>query len=50
MKRLVELCEDNLELDFSAIFKLCLDGDDDENVRKTATLGLWDCDDSSLHF
>ena len=48
IKMLVELCEDNLKLDFSAIFKLCLEGNNDENVREIATLGLWDCDDRTI--
>ena len=44
LTRLGELCEDNLELDFSAVFRACLtDGDD--SVREQATRGLWECDD-----
>ena len=44
LTRLGELCEDNLDLDFSAIFRSCLtDGDD--TVREHATRGLWECDD-----
>jgi len=44
LTRLGELCEDNLELDFSAVFRSCLtDGDD--SVREQATKGLWECDD-----
>ena len=45
--RLVELCEDNLELDFSGVFRACLN-DLDEDVREKATLGLWECDDTTL--
>ena len=44
LSRLVELCEDNLELDFAAVFRACLD-DQDDGVREKATRGLWDCDD-----
>ena len=44
MTKLVELCEGNVELDFSAAFKVCLD-DADEVVREKAAQGLWDCDD-----
>ena len=47
MKKLVELCEDNLELDFSAVFRACLE-DTDEGVRETATRGLWECDDRAI--
>ena len=44
LTRLGELCEDNVELDFSAVFRACLtDGDD--SVREQATRGLWECDD-----
>ena len=41
---LVELGEDNLELDFSAVFRACL-ADEDDEVREIATRGLWECDD-----
>ena len=44
LTRVAELGEDNLELDFSAIFRACL-GDDDDEVREKATLGLLGCDD-----
>ena len=44
LAKLVELGEDNLELDFSAIFRSCL-GDNDEEVREKAARGLWECDD-----
>ena len=42
--RLAELCEDNLELDFTAVFSACLK-DENEEVRERATRGLWECDD-----
>ena len=41
---LVELSEENLELDFSAVFRACL-ADDEDQVRETAARGLWECDD-----
>ena len=45
--KLVELCEDNLELDFSRVFRVSLE-DEDEEVREKATRGLWDCDDRTI--
>jgi len=45
--KLVELSEDNLDLDFSKVFRLSLE-DEDEQVRENATRGLWDCDDRSI--
>ena len=42
--KLAELSEENLELDFSAVFRSCL-GDDDDGIREKATHGLWECDD-----
>ena len=47
IERLVELSEDNLDLDFSGIFKACL-GDLDAGVRLKATKGLWECDDRTV--
>ena len=44
---MVELAEDNPELDFTAIFKLCLNGDD-EPLLKVAMDGLWEHDDRSV--
>ena len=44
---LVELCQDNLDLDFSDVFKACL-GDGDDEVRLKATQGLWESDDRTL--
>ena len=41
---LAELSEDNLELDFTGVFRSTL-SDSDDNVRETATRGLFDCDD-----
>ena len=45
--KLVELCEDNIELDFSGVFRVCLE-DADEDVREKATQGLWECDDRAI--
>ncbi|MCY3544932.1 MAG: HEAT repeat domain-containing protein [Chloroflexi bacterium] len=44
---LTELSEDNLELDFSAIFRVCL-SDECEIVREQATRGLLETDDRAL--
>jgi HEAT repeat protein len=45
--RLVELAEENLELDFAAIFKMCLK-DDDEVVLEKAMEGLWEQEDRTI--
>ena len=45
--RLVELTDDNLELDFEHVFRLCLSDDDDE-VRQKAIEGLWGYEERSL--
>ena len=45
--RLVETSEDNVDLDFSQIFKLALK-DDGENVRAKAVSGLWECEERPL--
>ena len=47
VEQLVEMVEDNPELDFSAVFKLCLK-DPDEIVRQKAISGLWEFEDRSL--
>ena len=44
---LVELSEDNLELDFSAIYRACL-SDECELVREQATRGLLETDDRAI--
>ena len=44
---MVELAEDNPELDFSAIFVMCLTGDD-EPLLTIAMDGLWEHEDRSL--
>ena len=45
--RLVLMAEDNAELEFSAIFKVCLK-DPDEKVREKGIIGLWEFEDRSL--
>jgi HEAT repeat protein len=47
VERLVELAEDNFELDYTAIFRLCL-GDGDGQVRAKAIDGLSECEERSL--
>ena len=47
LRRLAELWEANLELDFTAIFRVCLEDENDE-VREDATRGLWECDDRAI--
>ena len=42
-----ELAEQNPELDFSAVFKMCLK-DEDETVLETAMEGLWEVEDRSI--
>ena len=41
---LADLSEDNLELDFTGVFRSTL-SDSDDDVREKATRGLFDCDD-----
>ncbi|MFC1874616.1 HEAT repeat domain-containing protein [Chloroflexota bacterium] len=45
--RLVELAEDNIELNFDAIFKHCLK-DPNEEVRRRAIDGLWENEEASF--
>ncbi len=47
VERLVELAEDNFELDYDQIFRLCL-GDGDGEVRAKAVEGLSECEERSL--
>jgi HEAT repeat protein len=47
ISRLSELAEDNLELNFDAIFRYCLT-DPDEDIRSLAIEGLWESEDNSL--
>ena len=44
---MVELSEDNPELDFTAIYKLCLKGDD-ESLLQIVMDGLWEHEDRSV--
>lgn len=44
---LLEMAEDNIELDFTAFFKLCLK-DPDEEVRGQAIEGLWESEERGL--
>ena len=47
LERLVGLGEDNLELDFSAVF-LVGTQDDEADVRERSALGLWESDDRAV--
>ncbi len=47
VERMVELSEENPQLDFCSIYKVCLKDSDDE-VRRTAVHGLWEFEDRSL--
>ena len=44
LTKLAELTEDNLALDFAAIFRVSLE-DEHHEVREKATRGLWECED-----
>ena len=44
LDRMAELADDNIELDYSALFRACI-GDKDEGVRARAARSLWDSDD-----
>lgn len=46
VKSLVEIVEDNVDLDFSAVLKICL-FDPDEQIRTAAIEGLWEDEESS---
>lgn len=45
--RLIDLSEENLEAEFSDLFRHCL-GDDSPEVRAKAIEGLWECDERTL--
>ena len=47
MSRLVTLAEDDVDLDFEAVFRHSLK-DEDPVVRERALSGLWECDDRTL--
>ena len=42
-----EMAEDNVELDFNALFRVALD-DDHDDVRLGAVAGLWECEERTL--
>ena len=44
LERMTELAGDNIELDYTALFRACL-RDRDATVRASAARGLWDSDD-----
>ncbi len=44
LARMVEMSEEDVNLDFSAVFRACL-ADEEDGVREAAALGLWECDD-----
>jgi hypothetical protein len=48
IRRLSELAEDNLELNFDTVFRYCLT-DSDEDIRSLAIEGLWESEDRSFH-
>ncbi|MDE2860381.1 MAG: HEAT repeat domain-containing protein [Chloroflexota bacterium] len=45
--RLIDLSEENLEAEFSDLFRHCL-GDENPEVRAKAIEGLWECDERTL--
>ena len=47
VRKLVELADDNVEFDFSSIFKSCL-SDDDDTIREMAAKGLWETEDRTM--
>lgn len=47
VRKLVELADDNVEFDFSSIFKSCL-SDDDDAIREMAARGLWETEDRAM--
>ena len=47
VRKLVELADDNVELDFNSVFKSCL-SDDDDAIREIAARGLWETEDRAM--
>lgn len=47
VQRLIDLAEENVDLNFDYIFRRCIN-DEDGEVRTTAILGLWECEERSL--
>ena len=46
-RKLIELADDNVELDFNSVFKSCL-SDDDDAIREMAAKGLWETEDRTM--
>lgn len=44
---LVEMAEENVEMDYNAVFRHTLT-DEDDDIRATAVSGLWECEERSL--
>jgi HEAT repeat protein len=47
LDKMIELTDENIELDFGAVYKAAL-GDDHADVRAKAARGLWDYDDRTI--
>ena len=47
LKLMLGMAEENVELNFNPVFKLALK-DDSPEVRETAIMGLWECEERSL--
>lgn len=47
LTKMIDLAEETPELDFNAVFRLCLK-DDDPDVREKAVMGLWECEDRAF--
>ena len=47
LDRMIELSEDDVEMDFTGVFRACL-RDADAGARERAARGLWDSDDRAL--
>ena len=47
VRKLIELADDNVELDFNSVFKSCL-SDDDDTIREMAAKGLWETEDRAM--
>lgn len=46
VRKIIELADDNITLDFTPVFKACL-GDEDAAVRELGCKGLWETEDRS---
>ena len=47
IRKLSELADDSVELNFNSVFKSCL-SDDDDAIREMAAKGLWEAEDRAL--